>query len=670
MGSILEAHLHNLIAYFSAHPKFALAAIFAGAALEAFAFIGTVIPGSTIVFVGGVLIGLNAIHAWPAALAALSGAIVGDGFSYWLGHHYRERLLSMWPMKRYPALFEKGHAYFASKGGKSVFLGRFLGPLRAIVPVVAGMSGMPARPFYTMNVASAFAWAAAHMLPGVLFGATLQIAGAISSRLLILLVVLAIVVWLLVRLLRLLFFWGLPRLATLRDHLVGRAQRGTGPLARLLLFLLDPRRPGSQARFIATLLIVGGAWLFLGVLQDVLSNDPLVRFDHSVNTLFQGLRTEWGDQAMVRVTEVGGPAGTIALVVCLAGYFAYKRYWQTLTYWLATAGLAELLVWAFKTSVERVRPNNFYTGMEQFSFPSGHTTLSIVIYGLLAFLLGIGKSARQKTVVTLMAAVLISLVAFSRIYLGVHWFSDIVASLSVGLMLVALTGIAYMLRVRNEPIAALPISLLVVGALSLVALVYPSSQHEKDMLRCTYAHRTSATLLDNWTQGGWRQLPAARTDLEGDREGLFSAQWAGTAAEITSTLTAAGWRIAPPWTIKSTLLWLLPKTPIEQLPVLPKLNHGQAPEMTFVKIVNPRERLVFRLWITPYVVRPTSPAASRPLWLGMPSAEVFYTMRGMFLYEISPSDPSQTDKTLRSDLQQPGLANRSLQDGGKIMLVW
>ena len=79
-------------------------------------------------------------------------------------------------------IFARGQAYFEKNGGKSVFLGRFLGPVRAIVPVIAGMSNMPPARFYTMNVLSALAWSTAHLLPGVLFGASLQVAGAVSSR--------------------------------------------------------------------------------------------------------------------------------------------------------------------------------------------------------------------------------------------------------------------------------------------------------------------------------------------------------------------------------------------------------------------------------------------------------------------------------------------------------
>ncbi|OYV49292.1 MAG: phosphoesterase, partial [Burkholderiales bacterium 21-58-4] len=128
MGSYLQA----LIDYFSIHPYLAMAGVFAASLLEAVAVIGTIVPGSSIVFAGGVLIGLNALDlGWTMALA-IGGAILGDGLSYWLGHHYRTSISTVWPMKNHPELLARGQEYFTRNGGKSVFFGRFLGPVRAI----------------------------------------------------------------------------------------------------------------------------------------------------------------------------------------------------------------------------------------------------------------------------------------------------------------------------------------------------------------------------------------------------------------------------------------------------------------------------------------------------------------------------------------------------------
>ena len=144
--------MQALIEALSQHPTLALGAVFAGALLESVAVIGFVVPGSLMVFGGGVLIGLQVLGPGWTALAAIAGAALGDGFNYWLGRHYQDRLRHVWPLRNYPELLDRGQAYFVQNGGKSVFLGRFIGPLRAIVPVVAGMSSMSVLRFTVVNI--------------------------------------------------------------------------------------------------------------------------------------------------------------------------------------------------------------------------------------------------------------------------------------------------------------------------------------------------------------------------------------------------------------------------------------------------------------------------------------------------------------------------------------
>lgn len=638
-----------MIAYFSAHPHVAVIAIFAAAALEALAIIGTVIPGSSIVFVGGMLIGLNVLDPWWAVGAAVSGAILGDGVSYWLGHHYQERLRSMWPVRKYPSLFDRGHAYFAANGRKSIFFGRFLGPVRAIVPVVAGMSGMPPLQFYVINVVSALAWVAAHILPGLLFGASLQVAGAISSRLVVVLLVLVLVMWLLTRLVRLLFQRGWPHVAALRDRIVAHAQVRRGPVPRLVLSLLDPARAESPALLTGAVVLVGAAWLFLAVLEDVLSKDPLVKFDQTVFVVLQEWRTAWADHAMVFVTEVGGPVGTIALVIAAASFFIWRRYWKTLSYWLTASIGAEMLVWALKATLQRARPNNIYTGTEQYSFPSGHTTLGIVIYGFTAFLLANGKPAKEKAFITLAAFFIILLISFSRLYLGVHWFSDVIGSLSLGLIWLALLSIAYTHHVKNERIAALPFAAGMLATLALVGIFYSGERHAGDVKRYAYHPTAGVTPLADWAATGWRTLPARRQELGGDAEQNFSVQWAAQSIDIAAVLKGAGWHQPPPWASKAMLLWLLPKTPIEQLPVLPRFDHGEPQDFTYVKIIDPSERIVIRLWASPYAVITAS--ASEPIYNATLTIERLSNISGTVALSRTEADSARPLTILQSDLR-------------------
>lgn len=612
--------LHALIDVLSQHPALALGVMFTAALLEALAVIGTLIPGSSLVVVGGVLVGLQVIDPWWTALAVVAGATLGDGMSYWLGRHFHDRLLGLWPMKAYPALFARGQAYFANNGGKSIFLGRFLGPVRAIVPVVAGMSDMPVLRFMLVNFLSAMAWAGAHLLPGALLGASLQLVGAVSSRLLILLLGVALLVWLGAALLRLIRRRVWPLISHQRDRAVAWARERTGVWPSVILSLLDPTRAESFGLLVAAVLLLGGAWVFLGILENVLSNDMLVQFDHLVFTTLQHLRSDWADQVMITATELGSAPVALAVIAAVAVLLALKSCWRTLAYWLVAVGFAQGLVWVLKMTLGRARPIAMYTGTERFSFPSGHAASSIVLYGFLAFLLTRQRPPATRWLIGLLAASWVGLISFSRLYLGAHWMSDVLASLSLGTTWVALLSIAYTQHVRSERLPTWPFALTAMGALLLAGAGTVATQRATDVARYAPHPAATAILLADWQSVGWQQLPTRRTEVDGDHEEPLSLQWVGAADRIEQQLKTDGWLRPPRWASRAALLWLVPSTLAGQLPVLAKLHHGAAPALTFDRQLDPSERLVIRLWRTPYRVRQANDAAA-PLWVGMVTRE-------------------------------------------------
>ncbi len=592
----MASHLQTLIEYLSAHPELALGAVFGASFLEALAVVGTFIPGSTIVFAGGTVIGVGAIALWPIAAVAVAGAILGDGISYWLGWHHSARLRSIWPLKSRPDLLERGQVFFARHGGKSVFLGRLLSPTRAVVPMIAGMSHMPRGSFYLMNVLSAFAWAALHLLPGMLFGASVSLAGAISARLGILLVATVLSIWGVTWLVRQIYNHLLPHARRWRDQLVQWARPRTDMPSRVVVSLLDPARPESTGLLIAAIALLGSAWLFFGTLEDVVSRDPLTVLDQAVFTTLQGLRTDWFDSVMVTITELGSAAVAIPVIATVAVVLGLARCWRTLGYWLAAAGFEQVLVWILKLTVGRARPTSVYTGIEQFSFPSGHAASSIVLYGFLAYLLARGKSNRQKLVIALLATLAVLLISFSRIYLGAHWMSDVLGSLTLGGAWVAILSIAYTQHLRSERVPTHALWFGTLGMLVVAGALVVGSHHGRDMKR--YAVHGNATRVDlpSWRLGGWRQLPRYRVDLEGEPEEPISLQWAGRQDEVVSVLNSAGWRRPVSWSAATALAWLAPDPDISRLPVLPKFRQGSPETFSFVRRVNPHQRLVLRFW--------------------------------------------------------------------------
>lgn len=161
---------NDLLDWIRQNPEYAGLVVFSMSLAESLAIVGVLIPGVVILFGAGVLIGTGVLDFWTMCLWAIAGAVIGDGLSYWLGHHF-DYLTERWRWFRlHPDHLARGVRFFEEYGDLSVALGRFFGPIRAIVPLVAGLMRMPPQRFYTANVLSALVWAPAYLLPGMLFG--------------------------------------------------------------------------------------------------------------------------------------------------------------------------------------------------------------------------------------------------------------------------------------------------------------------------------------------------------------------------------------------------------------------------------------------------------------------------------------------------------------------
>jgi membrane protein DedA with SNARE-associated domain len=160
--------LHDAVLTFvRGHEAWAAPIVFTLAFGESLAFISLLLPATAVLLGVGGLIGDARIGIWPIWLAAALGAALGDIVSYWLGHRYNYAIARLWPLSRHPELLTRGEVFFRKWGIVGIFLGRFFGPLRSIVPLIAGICAMPWLPFQIANITSALLWAAGILAPGV-----------------------------------------------------------------------------------------------------------------------------------------------------------------------------------------------------------------------------------------------------------------------------------------------------------------------------------------------------------------------------------------------------------------------------------------------------------------------------------------------------------------------
>ncbi len=226
--------------------------------------------------------------------------------------------------------------------------------------------------------------------------------------------------------------------------------------------------PGRSSRIRDAGLVAGlgaiialGAFVFFSLLEDLVETRPAQTADLATFTAMTHLRNPGLDVVMTAVTEFGDAVVVGAVALSVGLWMAHLRAWRSLRYWIAAIAGAAVLNTAIKIALHRPRPTDLYHhGWDAFSFPSGHSTSNVVLYGFLAFLL-IGQS-RAIPALTIAAgsAVLVALIGFSRLYLGAHWLSDVVGGVAFGMAWISGLGLLY----RRKPVDALP-----AGTVALVA---------------------------------------------------------------------------------------------------------------------------------------------------------------------------------------------------------
>ncbi len=162
----MEDVTQPLLAFIAEHENWAVAMMFITGFGESFAFLSLLFPGTTLLVAAGTLMKTGTLPYLPVMAGSILGAVLGDSVSYWIGRRFGGGLARIWPFSRNPALLPSGIEFFRRHGGKSVFIGRFFGPIRAVIPLAAGTMRMPRGRFWVANIASALVWAPMLLIVG------------------------------------------------------------------------------------------------------------------------------------------------------------------------------------------------------------------------------------------------------------------------------------------------------------------------------------------------------------------------------------------------------------------------------------------------------------------------------------------------------------------------
>lgn len=609
------AHLLHLLA---AHAGWTLAFVFVAAFLESLALVGTFFPGSTAMFIAGAFAGTGTLNLGWLFVTAIAGAVAGDALSFWIGHRYRESLVQMWPFSRYPAIFEKAQAYFRQRGARSVILARFIAPLRAVVPIVAGMAGMSPMRFLVMNVVSALIWAPAHILPGVVFGASLQIAGAVSFRLVVIVLILALAGWLIWRFVRILLLHVDAWAGASRRSVARWAQQHHGAAARRLMRVLDPKQPALGALIVVTGLVPVGAAVFSYVLDNVLHGDPLVQVDQSVRQFLHSIHSVWADAALARVATLGSNVTLAALVLTVTIWMVFERRWRTIAYWMIAAAFSQVVILAIRLAVHHAPAGT--QSVAAYVFPSDRVASMVIVYGFLMFLLVRRASMLEAALVAAIGNGIIVAVTFAGLYFDRFLFSDAIGGAALASIWVAAVVLLSLWRYPQRPPQRNFMPPIVLAVLAAAFVAQPGAAPR-------YAGPAEmppivVTQMD-WSDTLWRNLACYRFDLKGERREPTTLQWAASPADLRAALRDAGWSEGVQFSVGNVLALVAPHVDVMTLPLLPKLNNGVPSPLVFARApvwVDPARaggrRDVLRFWPTGYALRPEGGGPAMPIWTG------------------------------------------------------
>jgi len=597
----------------AANPGWALALLFLIAFAEGLVGAGLIVPGAVLLFATGVLIGGGHLPLWPSLAAAYCGAVLGDSVSYGLGARYGPWLRGSWPLRRYPGVLDKGIAFFQAHGAKSVILGRFVGPIRGIIPAVAGMMHMPPGRFMLANLLSAVVWAPAYLFPGMVLGASMAVAMAVTTRLLLLLAMVLLALWLLWwvwhrHLRRLLRRWG--------TRLAWQARRW-GRMHPLLGQALWPSRQAFRAlgHHLGQLWWVAVALLAVLSTRIWLLGGPTLP-DESILGYFQFLLPAGLHQALwLPALLVDAAAWAPALAIGLLWLILQGRVRVVLALGgavvLAWAGGWGLGWWLGAIDVEPL-----YPGAPAHHFPDPDMAALAALLIASVVLATATYGVLRRPLLLLGGLVLLG-VAGAAVLVGRVWVVDALGGFLLGAVAAGLVVLARLNTSRRRPERPLP--LLVVAVLVLAGGLH-AVQHT-DLLRERIALSSGwpvATLSD-WLTG---ELPAGQGReqrwLDGGRRPV-DFQWLTGPSELERKLDQAGWQ-APDRGLTGALRWLQPEPGLEAFPPLPRWHRGRLPALVRVLPVAEDKRWVLRLWPATLHLVDTP----QQLWLGSLEQERVY----------------------------------------------
>ena len=585
---------------------------------EALVFVGWVVPGGTLVVLAGLLAAQGYLNLWVLVCFASIGAILGDSLSFWIGSKGTNLFNNENKILKLNHL-DKGIEFFKKHGGKSIFLGRFFAPVRPVVPFVAGLSKMNKIAFLLWNVSSGIFWAISHLFVGYFFGNALHVIEAWSTRagIFILALVLAIIIIkFAIKYLNSFLLFLKSSIVSLKLTLlsVPGIKGFITKHPKLICFVQNRFDVNRFSGLTLTCLIVAFVYaffLFAGIAEAIITSGPIVELDIRVANLLYIFRDAELLHFFLWVTLLGKwqvIAGSVIVTSAILWLWRENLYISPLL--LSVMG-SSIIFSIGKTLFHRPRPKLAYYLEQSFSFPSGHAAMAVAFYGFLAYiLLCLVKSWKMKANILFVSLIIIVFIGLSRLYLGVHFLSDVLGGYLLGVLwLIVGISISQWLNRRYSISAsvlrwkAVILSLILITANLCVYVCYGIEYTPQHLIRTEEQKIVvNENILDAFYS---KKLPQFTEKLNGDKQQpinfIFTVK---DQNQLINDMGKAGWQLADRIDVfpmlhmtKSVLL----NEHYPNAPITPSFWNNQVNDLGFEKPTENktvRERHLARFWKT------------------------------------------------------------------------
>ena len=587
-------YLQPLINYIHQHPHIGALIAFAVAMAESLPLIGTIIPGSITMTAIGTLVGAGILPGYSTLAWASLGAFTGDSIGFWVGYKFTDKIPQLWPFKKYPHWLEKSESFFQKHGGKSIIFGRFVGPARSTVPMVAGLLGMRWLRFVLAAIPSAILWAILYMVPGILLGAlALELPPHIATEFVLIGLLVIVAIWLM--------FWALQYFFSQLAHIINVFVDNLWdqlirhkPSRGFIRLIAVKGKPTDHYQLTLTLLCLLSLIFFFVLFYSVILHGSLTALNQPAFYFLQSLRSPKVETFFIVITLLGKPFCMMAISGLISLGLACYRQWRPAMHLVALEFFTAASLWLIKYYFHSPRPTGFQYVKTSSSFPSGHVTMSVITLGFLAYLSGKFCCADKKSLRWIpytSAVVLILLIAISRLYLGAHWLTDIFGAFLMGLTLLFAVIVNYRRRAQKRFEKNTPtrrwFTIMTLGILIpwIFWLVHSYQQQKFDV---QYVWPKIKMSYQQWWNKPLSYLPTYRLNRFGQAIQPFNIQWAGNLKRITKLLTTHRWAAIEPANNKKSQY---------HLPLLSWLYRHEKPSMVFIKkLAHNKQTIELRLW--------------------------------------------------------------------------